>query len=94
MSIILCLYQMYLKANAKLIYMPIIQDDYFITLALTLSILFAILATAFWGVLGDKKGAAFSYLFLVIADTIFKIFMNFSSSKTTLMIGFILIGIT
>ena len=74
--------------------MPLINDDYFLTLAINLSNFSSMISTIFWGFLGDQKGFSFTFLLIIMLDTLFKVFFCFAQDKYSILIAFILIGLT
>lgn len=67
------IYLIYLVMNIKLIYMPYINDDHFLSYCSALVTVSAVVGAPFWGYIADLKGFKFSLLMLVIFDTLVKI---------------------
>ena len=87
------LYQIFIMMNVKIIYMPIVQDDYFIVECLVVSTVISIGGAFFWGYLGDKYGF-FSTLFaFTFIDLVIKVFGCFSVSKLGILLLFCGIGL-
>ena len=74
--------------------MPIVNDDFFLVychIALTgISTFFAY----GWGVIGDRYGFASTLLIVCSIDLLFKLYGDFAESKTSIMIMFLLLGIS
>lgn len=87
------LYEIHLMMNFKIIYMPIINDDHFLSYCIMLCSLVAIGGAFIWGCLGDMKGIAFTTLVLSILDIGSKIFGDFAITKPMIVIMVILIGL-
>lgn len=79
--------------NFKIIYMPIVNDDHFLSYATMLCSLVAIGGAFIWGCLGDMKGIAFTILILSFLDFGSKIFGNFAMNKPTILVMVILVGL-
>ena len=66
------IYVIYLNLNLKLIYMPIINDDHFLSYCSAIITASAIIGAPLWGYIGDIKGFKPTLMALVIFDTIVK----------------------
>jgi MFS family permease len=89
---LLPIYLIYLMQNLKLIYMPIINDDHFLSYCAAVVTASAFIGAPFWGALGDSKGFKNTLLMIAIADTCVKFFGIYSVSKWSLVILFLLLG--
>ena len=78
MAGLLPIYIIYLMQNIKLIYMPIINDDHFLSFCSALVTTSAVIGAPFWGSVGDAKGFKTTLLILTAFDTLVKIFGLFS----------------
>jgi MFS family permease len=87
------IYLIYLVLNVKLIYMPIINDDHFLSYCSALVTVSAVVGAPFWGYIGDLKGFKFSLLMLVITDSVIKLFGIFCVEKWNLALLFFLLGV-
>ncbi len=87
------LYEIHLMMNFKIIYMPVVTDDHFLSYSIMLCSLVSIVGAFFWGCLGDIKGVAFTILILSILDFGSKLFSDFALSKPTIIIMVILVGL-
>lgn len=87
------LYEIHLMMNFKIIYMPFVNDDHFLSYSSILCSIVAIIGAFFWGFLGDFKGVAFTILLLSILDFASKIFSDFAINKPTIIVMVILIGL-
>lgn len=88
------LYQIYIHLNIKLIYMPIINNDHFLVYCAIISYAVAIFGAFFWGFLGDKKGIHTSLLIFTVLDLIIKIYGCFANTQFSILIMFILLGLS
>ena len=79
--------------NLKIIFMPIVNDDHFLGYVSILCNVISIGGAFLWGLIGDKKGIAFSLLVLAVADFFVKMYSNFALTKPTIVLMMILIGI-
>ena len=91
-SFLICLYEVHLGMNLKIIFMPIVHDDHFLGYVSMLCNGISIGGAFFWGMLGDRRGVAFSLLCLAIADFIIKLYSNFALTKPTIVVMMVLIG--
>jgi MFS family permease len=57
----------------KLTFMPIINDDHYLTYCSVIVTVSSIFGAPFWGAMGDKKGFKTTLLIAVICDFISKI---------------------
>ena len=87
------LYQIFLLMNIKIIYMPIIGDDYFIVSCAMLNTGVSIGGAFFWGYLGDKLGFFKTLLFFTLLDALIKICGVFAMSKLQIVLLFAGIGL-
>ena len=87
------LYEIHLIMNFKIIFMPLINDDHFLSYCSMLCSVVAIIGAFFWGCLGDLKGVAFTILILSALDLGSKIFSDFAVTKPTVIVMVILIGL-
>lgn len=91
-SFLISLYEIYLNISFKIIFLPIVNDDHFLSYVSVLCNVVSIAGAFFWGWLGDKRGTAFSILVLCIADFGTKLFGNFAMEKSTILVMMVLIG--
>lgn len=87
------LYEIHLMMNFKIIYMPVVTDDHFLSYSIMLCSIVSIVGAFLWGCLGDLKGVAFTILILSILDFGSKLFSDFALSKPTIIIMVILVGL-
>jgi hypothetical protein len=87
------LYEIHLMMNFKIIFMPLITDDHFLTYSIMLCTLVSIGGAFLWGCLGDLKGISFTILVLSVLDLLGKIFSDFAITKPTVLIMVILVGL-
>lgn len=78
--------------NIKLIYMPIINDDHFLSYCAAIVTISAVIGAPFWGYLGDRKGFRYTLFLITIIDTIVKILGIHSNTKFSLALLFLLLG--
>ena len=78
--------------NIKLIYMPIINDDHFLSYCSVIVTLSSAIGAPFWGFIGDSKGFKNTLLLILIFDLFVKIFGLYSDEKWSLVILFLLLG--
>jgi MFS family permease len=67
------IYLIYLVLNVKLIYMPLINDDHFLSYCSALVTVSAVVGAPFWGYIGDERGFKSALLILVCFDTVIKL---------------------
>lgn len=79
--------------NFKIIYMPIVNDDHFLSYCSMICSIVAICSAFIWGYLGDSKGVAFTIMLLSILDFGSKIYCNFALNKPMIVVMMILIGL-
>ncbi len=79
--------------NFKIIFMPLVNDDHFLSYLAMLCSFMGIFGAFIWGYLGDHKGVIWSILVLSILDFFGKIFSDFSVTKPTILLMIILIGL-
>ena len=87
-------FQIYINTNVKLIYMSIVDDDHFLAYSTMAGVFASTFGAFIWGYLGDHKGFYLSLLLFTILDCVFKLFGCFAETKPTIMMMFILLGIT
>jgi MFS family permease len=87
------LYEIHLMMNFKIIYMPILPDDHFLSYCIMLCSLVSIVGAFFWGWLGDLRGVAFTILILSVLDFGSKLFSDFALTRVTIMIMVVLVGL-
>jgi len=92
-SALMPVYLIYLVLNIKLLYMPIINDDHFLSYCSALVTISAVIGAPLWGYIGDAKGFKFSLMMLVLFDCLVKLFGVFSSEKWSLLVLFFLLGV-
>ena len=92
-SILTGLYEIYLMMNFKIIYVPIISDDHFLSYASMICSVVSIVGAFIWGFLGDYKGIYFTILILSILDLGGKMFSDFAVNKPMIVIMVVLIGL-
>ena len=80
--------------NLKIIFMPIFQDDHFITESFQVANFLSITGALFWGFLGDKLGNSSAILIYSFVDLFGKIYLSFCSDKTNFLIALIFVGFT
>lgn len=73
--------------------MPIVQDDRFLVYCVISSTVASILGAFFWGYIGDKKNFYYTLLIFSVSDLIVKMFGIFSTTKVTIFLLFVFIGI-
>lgn len=78
--------------NIKLVYMPIINDDHFLSFCSVIVTISAIVGAPLWGYLGDIKGFKTTLLLIVIADTFVKLFGVYSGTRWSLALLFFFLG--
>lgn len=91
-SVLTGLYEIYLMMNFKIIYMPIIGDDHFLSYSSMVCSVVSIAGAFLWGCLGDNKGVYFTILLLSLFDLGGKIYSNFAMSKPAIIVMVVLIG--
>lgn len=64
--------------NFKIIFMPVVADDHFLSYASMICSIVSICGAFFWGFLGDYKGIYFTVLLLSFLDLGGKIFSDFA----------------
>jgi hypothetical protein len=79
--------------NFKIIYIPVIADDHFLSYCIMLCSVVSIVGAFFWGWMGDLKGVAFTILVLSILDFGGKLFSDFALTKPTIVTMVILVGL-
>lgn len=79
--------------NFKIIYMPLVNDDHFLSYCSMLCSVVAIFGAFFWGFMGDMKGVAFTILLLSVLDFGSKIYSDFAITKPMIIGMVILIGL-
>jgi MFS family permease len=92
-SLIVSMYFTYITMNFKLIFLPLINDDHFLTY---LSIVYSIAGmggTFLWGYIGDKKGIKFTLLFLTVLDCLFKLSVAEVQGKVSFTLFYFGLGI-
>lgn len=72
------IFLVYLMQNIKIVYMPIINDDHFLSYCSAIVTISAVLGAPLWGYLGDIRGFKTSLLLIVIFDTFVKLFGIYS----------------
>ena len=87
-------FQIYINTNVKLIYMSIVDDDHFLAYSTMVGVFVSTFGAFIWGYLGDHKGFSLALLIFAIMDCAVKLFGCFAKTKVTIMIMFILLGIT
>jgi hypothetical protein len=92
-SIITGFYEIYLMMNFKIIYMPVINDDHFLSYASMVCSVVSIAGAFFWGCIADMKGIYFTIIVLSILDLGGKIFSDFAENKPTIIMMMVLIGL-
>ncbi len=68
------IYLIYLLLNVKLIYMPLINDDHFLSYCSALVTVSAIVGAPFWGYISDAYGFRTTLAAIVTFDCFVKIF--------------------
>lgn len=79
--------------NFKIIYMPLVNDDHFLSYCSMLGSVVAMCGALLWGYLGDLKGVAFTILLLSILDIGSKIYCDFAINKAMIVVMVVLIGL-
>lgn len=87
------IYLIYITLNIKLLYMPIINDDHFLSYCSVIVTLSALIGAPFWGYICDLKGFQLTLAILIFIDTIIKIFGIYCTSKWSLAVLFLCLGI-
>ena len=77
--------------NIKLIYMPIINDDHFLSYCVALVTVSAV-TSPFWGYLCDSNGFRTTLLLVTAFDSFVKIFGIYCDQKLSLAVLFFLLG--
>lgn len=67
------LYLIYLSMYMKLIFMPTINDDHYLSYCAVALTTAAIIAAPIWGCLGDHKGFKFSLISMILFDIVVKV---------------------
>lgn len=78
--------------NIKLVYMPIINDDHFLSFCSVIVTISAVVGAPLWGYLGDIKGFKTTLLLIVIFDTFVKLIGVSTESRWSLALLFLLLG--
>lgn len=79
--------------NFKIIFMPIISDDHFLSYSSMMCSVVSIVGAFLWGCLGDLKGIYFTILVLSVLDFGGKLFSDFAMDKPTIFVMVVLIGL-
>lgn len=87
------IYLIYLVMNVKLVYMPIINDDHFLSYCSALVTISAVVGAPFWGYVADEKGFKATLLMLVCFDTVLKLVGVYCDEKWNLALLFFLLGV-
>ncbi len=88
----MALYPIYLLTNLKLIFMPVINDDYFLAYCLIINTVASMIGAPFWGYFGDIKGFSFTLVVITVCDTLIKFYGIFVTSKWGLVSLFFILG--
>lgn len=83
----------YLLTNFKIIFLPLINDDHFLTYLLVGFSIISMSATFFWGHYADKHGIGQTILLVGLLDGIVKLLIFLAHGKILMAIFFILLGI-
>lgn len=86
------IFLVYLMQNIKLVYMPIINDDHFLSFCSVIVTISAVVGAPLWGYLGDIKGFKTTLLLIVIFDTFVKLIGVSTESRWSLALLFLLLG--
>ena len=78
--------------NIKLIYMPIINDDHFLSYCAAIVTLSAVVGAPLWGCIGDMKGFKLTFLLICIVDSVVKGFGVGCEAKWSLALLFFGLG--
>jgi hypothetical protein len=78
--------------NLKLIFMPVINDDYFLAYCLIINTVASMIGAPFWGYFGDIKGFSSTLVAITICDTLIKLYGIFVSSRFGLGFLFFILG--
>lgn len=92
-SLLNSLMSTYALTNFKIIFLPIINDDHFLTYILVIYSTASMVGTFYWGWYGDKHGITKTMLFISVADGCFKLLLLLISGKFWYGFYFLLIGI-
>lgn len=92
-SAVMPIYLIYMVLNVKLIYMPIINDDHFLSYCSALVTVSAVVGAPLWGYIADSRGFKFTLLVLVCFDTLIKLLGVFCVEKWNLALLFFLLGV-
>ena len=87
------LYEVQLVLNLKIVYLPVVEDDHFLTYCIVILAIFGVVSAYGWGHVCDKKGIGFCMLLFVILDTALKLFSLVTQNKATLVILMMLVGL-
>lgn len=86
------IYLIYMVLNVKLIYMPIINDDHFLSYCSALVTISAVVGAPLWGYIADLRGFKFTLLIIVCLDTLIKLLGVFCVEKWNLALLFFFLG--
>lgn len=79
------LYLIYLTMYMKLIFLPTIHDDHYLSYCAVAVTAAAIIAAPIWGCVGDSKGFKLSLLLVVLFDFVVKVLGVYCNSKETII---------
>lgn len=78
----------------KIIYLPILEDDHFVSAGMTVIIAAGLIGSIYWGFMGDRFGPFVMILAYTIVDLVIKIFSCFIHSKIHFMFAMTFLGFT
>lgn len=87
------IYLIYLVLNVKLIYMPLINDDHFLSYCSALVTVSAVVGAPLWGYISDVYGFRTTLAAIVAFDCFVKIFGLFCTEKWSLAALFFMLGV-
>lgn len=92
-SLLSSLMSTYAMTNFKIIFLPIINDDHFLTYILVVFSAASMAGTFYWGWYGDTHGITRTMLFIAVADSAVKLLIFFIAGKFWYGFYFLLVGI-
>ena len=86
------LYLIYLSMYMKLIFMPTIHDDHYLSYCGVSLTAAAIIAAPIWGCVGDHKGFKFSLILVILFDIVVKVLGLFCTQKWNIIILYFMLS--
>lgn len=83
----------YALTNFKIIFLPIINDDHYLTYILVVYSAASMAGTFYWGWYGDRHGITKTMLFIAVADSLVKLLLFLIAGKFWYGLYFLLIGV-